>query len=81
MGAETFRVPVEEILLRPNIPAGMDPATVLAMIKRLRTTTQDWEPVLVRREGEHWRLMDGRHRFFAAVMAGRPDVLAVEEAA
>jgi ParB-like chromosome segregation protein Spo0J len=57
----------------------MDGLTVMALVKKLRTSLEDWDPVLVRREGDHWLLLDGRHRFFAAVIAGRPDVLAVIE--
>lgn len=75
----SFRVPVEDLRLKPNIPAGMDLAVVAAMIPRLRKTAQDWEPIVVQREADGFRVLDGRHRFFAAVIAGRPDVLAVEE--
>lgn len=76
----TFRVPVDALRLKPNIPAGMNLAVVAAMIPRLRKTAKDWEPIVVRRiDDEAYRVMDGRHRFFASVLAGRPDVLAVEE--
>jgi hypothetical protein len=78
--AGPFRVRIEECLLKPNIPAGMDIAIVAVLAARLRKTAKDWEPIYVRREGAYWRVMDGRHRFFASVIAGRPDVLAVEEA-
>lgn len=76
----TFRVPIEDLRLKANIPAGMDYPVVGGFIKRLRTTNQDWDPIVVRREDDGtWRIMDGRHRFFASVCAGRSDVLAVEE--
>jgi hypothetical protein len=76
----TFRVPVSRLLLLPNIPAGMDFGVIGGLLKRMRTTADDWDPILVRPEpGELWRVIDGRHRYFAAVIAGRPDVLAIDE--
>jgi len=79
MVGEPFRIRIEDVLLKPNIPAGMDPLVVMSRVKRLRCTAEDWEPILVTREGQYWRLQDGRHRFFASVIAGRSDVLAIEE--
>jgi hypothetical protein len=79
--AEPFRVRVEDIHLKANVPAGMCPFTLLGLVRRLRDTAQDWDPVLVRRDGRLWELLDGRHRWMASVIAGRPDVLAVEECA
>lgn len=75
----TFRVRIEDCLLQPNLPAGMDPCVALGLVPLLRKTTEDHDPITLRREGEFWRIMDGRHRFFACVIAGRPDVLAEEE--
>jgi hypothetical protein len=75
-GLATFRVPIERILLRPNVPCGMDYAVIGGMLKRLRTSREDCDPVSVTPEGENFRLDDGRHRFFAAVIAGRTDILA-----
>jgi hypothetical protein len=72
----TLRIRVENIRLKPNIPAGMNSESLLALVQRMRTTSDDPEPVLVTRSGDHWRLEDGRHRFLAAVIAGRPDILA-----
>lgn len=77
----TFRVRVEDLRLLPNIPAGMDFGVVGGMLNLLRTTCEDHVPILVRRDGDGWRILDGRYRFMAAVVAGRPDVLAVEEIA
>lgn len=74
-----FQVPIEECVLKPNIPAGMNLAIVAVLVPRLRKTAKDWEPITVRREGDFWRILDGRHRFFASVIAGRHYVLAEEE--
>jgi hypothetical protein len=75
-----FRVRVEDILLKPNIPAGCNPLVLMSLAHLLRSTDQDPDPVKVRRDGGRWRVSDGRHRFLAAVVAGRPDVLCEEEA-
>lgn len=75
----SFRVPIERLHLRPNIPAGMDPCVLLGLVPLLRKTGQDHDPILVREDGDGWEIRDGRHRFFAAVIAGRPDVLAETE--
>lgn len=73
----TFRVRVEDLRLKPNIPAGMDPYVLLGLVPLMRRTAQDHTPIRVLPLGDGtWRVMDGRHRFLAAVIAGRPDVLA-----
>jgi hypothetical protein len=75
-----FRVRIEDLLLPPNLPAGMDVLTLLSLAALLRKTTEDPEPVSVQREQSHWRITDGRHRAIAALIAGRTDVLAEETA-
>lgn len=77
----SFYVRIEEMRLRPNIPAGMNPFVLMGLVTLLRSTDQDHDPVLVRRhkDGKSWLLLDGRHRFLASIIAGRCDVLAVEE--
>jgi hypothetical protein len=76
----TFRVRIEDLLLPPNLPAGMDVLTLLSLTALLHKTTEDPEPVTVQREQSHWRITDGRHRAIAALIAGRSDVLARETA-
>ena len=76
----TFRVRIEDLLLPPNLPAGMDVLTLFSLAALLHKTTEDPEPVSVQREQSHWRITDGRHRAIAALIAGRPDVLAQETA-
>jgi hypothetical protein len=77
---ETFRVRIEDLLLPPNLPAGMDVLTLFSLVALLHKTTEDPAPVSVQREQSHWRITDGRHRAIAALIAGRPDVLAEETA-
>jgi hypothetical protein len=75
----TFRVRVEDLRLGPNVSAGMNPLVLMSLTFRLRTTTDDPEPVVVRPHPQGGLLVvDGRHRFLAAVVAGRPDVLCTE---
>lgn len=73
---KTFRLRIEDCCLKPNIPAGMDPCVALGLVPLMRKTAEDANPIKVRPCGNHWKIMDGRHRFFAAVIAGRADVLA-----
>lgn len=74
-----FRLPVNVLLLKPNIPAGCNFARVGTFVDMMRTTDQDPAPIVVRQEGLYWRVQDGRHRYLGAVIAGRRDVLAIEE--
>jgi hypothetical protein len=47
-----------------------------------RSTTDGAPPVEVRDLGNgYWLVLDGRHRYLASVIAGRPDLLAELEAA
>lgn len=48
----------------------------------LRATTEDLDPIEVEPVGDgSFRITDGRHRALAALIAGRPHVLAVVRAA
>jgi hypothetical protein len=75
-----FRVRVEDLRLPANVAAGMNALRLCALAYRLRATTDEPEgPIEVTREADGtWRIHDGRHRYIAAVIAGRPDVLCVE---
>jgi hypothetical protein len=71
------RIPVGRILMpRKNVTAGANPLLLMSLTHMLRSTTEDAPPITVRREGPHYRIIDGRHRFMAAVIAGRPSILA-----
>jgi hypothetical protein len=74
---EPFRVRVEQLRLGANPPAGMNVLVLMSLAYMLRSTAEDPEPVQVTRDGDGWRVHDGRHRAVAALIAGRPDVLSV----
>lgn len=73
----TQRIPVDQLLILGNVPAGMNPLVVMALAYRLRSSGWDPKPIKVWHLGpELYRVANGRHRYFAAVIAGRSDVLA-----
>jgi hypothetical protein len=78
----TFRVPIENLRFKVAITAGMSPYTLLGLVPLLRKTSQDHDPVVVAPPCDSCgtrTVLDGRHRWIANVIAGRPDVLATEE--
>lgn len=75
----TIRIPVEWLLFKPNAPAGMNVLVLMSLAYMLRSSVIDPEPIVVKVEGNNYRIMDGRHRAMAAIIAGRPDVLATVE--
>jgi hypothetical protein len=54
----------------------MNPLVVMSLTYMYRSTTEDAPPITVKREGKHYRILDGRHRYIASVIAGRRRVLA-----
>ena len=73
----TFRVPIEDVRLPRNVAAGVNFLVLASLAHLLRATTEDPPPILVQPlENATYRVSDGRTRFLAAVVAGRPDVLA-----
>jgi hypothetical protein len=57
----------------------MNPLVLMSLTYKMRATTEDpGGPILLTAEPEGWRIKDGRHRAIAALIAGRPDVLAME---
>jgi hypothetical protein len=76
--SRTFRVRVEQLRFGPNPTAGMNPMVLMHFAYYMRASTIDLEPIQVTREFGGWRIHDGRHRALAAMIAGRPDVLAEE---
>jgi hypothetical protein len=75
-----FRVRVEDLRLPSNVPAGMDLSVVGHFVMLMRKTTEDPAPILVTQEHDgSYRISDGRHRYLGAVIAGRADVLCVED--
>jgi hypothetical protein len=75
---KTLRVRVENILLPPNVPAGMDLSVLAHFSMICRKTGEDPDPIILKPTDTPgvYRIHDGRHRFLGAVVAGRHDVLA-----
>jgi hypothetical protein len=72
------RIRVEHLRIKANVTAGMNYLRIGALAYQLRGTTEEPEPPIeVVPDGDGWRIDDGRHRYFAAVIAGRPDVLCI----
>jgi hypothetical protein len=74
-----FRIPLENLRLKPPVPAGMNSYVLLGKVPLLRNSFEDHAPILVDAQCSgcgSFRVQDGRHRFVASVMAGRRDVLA-----
>lgn len=76
---QTERVRLERLLFKPNAPAGMNPLVVMSLAYMLRSNVNDPDPVVLAPEGDNYRILDGRHRAVAAMIAGRSDVLAIIE--
>lgn len=77
-----MRIPLDRLLLKPNIPAGASIYVLGGLVLLYRNTTDDAPPAEVRDLGNgYWRVLDGRHRFLASVIAGRGDLLVAVEAA
>lgn len=73
----TFRIPIEDIRLPHNVTGGINFLLLASLAHLLRATTNDPTPVTVQSLPDTtYRISDGRTRFLAAVIAGRPDVLA-----
>jgi hypothetical protein len=74
-----MRVRIENLRFGPNPSAGMNPLVLMSMAYHLKAGTEDLDPIAVTKELDGaWRIHDGRHRALAAMIAGRPDVLAGE---
>lgn len=72
----SFRVPLHQLSIGPNVVAGCNPYVVMSLAYMMRSTREDPPAVLVDYLGaQRWSVTDGRHRFVAAVMAGRSDLL------
>lgn len=75
---EPFRVPVEDVRLPRNVVAGCNVLVLASLVHTLRATTEDVPPIEVTPEPDGtWRVADGRHRFLATYIAGRPEALCV----
>jgi hypothetical protein len=73
-------VPIETLLFKEPVTAGMDIYTLATLTRLYRNSNEHTTPITIRREtDETWRIMDGRHRVVASMMAGRKHILATEE--
>jgi hypothetical protein len=75
----TRLVPIERLLWPDPVVAGMNYLVVASLTYFYRGGNEDADPITVRAEGAYWRIVDGRHRAVASMMAGRKTVLAVVE--
>lgn len=74
---DAFQVRLDSLLYPDPVPAGMNPLVLMSLTYLFRGTNEDVEPITVQREGEsYFRIVDGRHRANAAMVAGRKTVLA-----
>lgn len=75
-----MRAPLHQLVLPPNIVAGMNPLVVMAIAYTLRTSLTDVEPLDVSHLGtldglgDVWAVHDGKHRYMASYVAGRADI-------
>jgi hypothetical protein len=71
-----FRVRLEKLVIKANIPAGMNPFVLMGMVPLLKETTEDHKPILISHLGKDmFQIQDGRHRYVASIIAGRTDIL------
>jgi hypothetical protein len=71
---DTTQLPLEQILLPPNVTAGVNLLLLAHLAYTLRATTTPTPPITVRPAGPHWRIVDGRHRYLAHIIAGRQHI-------
>ena len=68
-------VPLDRVLFGVNPPAGMDLAVIGMWAALLRKTAEPCNPpIQVTVEGDYYRVRDGRHRVFGAIVAGRTHI-------
>jgi hypothetical protein len=77
---QPFLLPVHELRPPEPIPAGMSVLVMCAVAERLRNTHEQITPVQVRKVDGEWLLVEGRHRWLAHWIAGRPLIRCVEVA-
>lgn len=71
-------IPLEYLSVSKPVPAGMNPYVVMALTYKFRSSSEDVAPIQVVEQvaGRGYRIIDGRHRYVASLMAGRSTVLA-----
>lgn len=72
-----MRIRIEALRFPGNVVAGCNYLEIGFFAYQLRGSGWDPDPILVEDLGDGtYRIVDGRHRAIAAIIAGRPDVLA-----
>ena len=68
-------VPLDSVLFGVNPPAGMDFAKLGGIAHEFRRAAEPCDPpIVVTAEGPYWRVHNGRHRVFGAIIAGRTHI-------
>jgi uncharacterized ParB-like nuclease family protein len=72
------RVPLHQIrICSSNLPRGLDYERLGGMVWKMRHTVEDLPPIEVTPNADgSYSLHEGRHRFAAAWIGGRQDILA-----
>lgn len=72
-------IPLSKCMVKEPVPAGMNPFVLMSVAYFYRTSTEHTAPIVVKREGKYYRIMDGRHRYMGSIIAGRTHILAIIE--
>lgn len=74
-----FLVRLDRLLYPDPVAAGMNYLVIASLVHLYRSSNEDAPPITVQQEGSgYWRIVDGRHRSVASMVAGRKTVLAKE---
>jgi hypothetical protein len=81
-GPEPVEIRLDRLLFPRAVPAGLDWAVLGLWVCRQRKTADPVDPpIVVRAEGDYFRIVDGRHRAIAAIASGRDAIAALVEEA
>lgn len=74
-------IPVHNLLIKPNMPAGMDWSVIGHFAMHMRKSAAPIDPAIdvERLDCGHYLIHEGRHRYFGSVIAGRTHIDATEE--
>lgn len=76
---EARLIPLDRLLWPEPVVAGCNYLVIASLTYLYRGSNEHTTPILVRPEGDYWRITDGRHRAIASMVAGRKAVLALIE--
>jgi len=78
--SKSFRVELKDLSIRKNVVVGCNFLTIASLVQMMKGTTEDPKPAIIRRKKNGgWEILDGRHRYTSAIIAGRNDLLCIEE--